>query len=1001
MKRFQFLILIFFSISAAVPVYSGTNVVLEKEKGKYELGLFLEILEDEDGTVTIEDILSDKTKNKFIKSPENIPNFGYTDSEYWVRFTVNNEANIRQNWLLELRYPLMDYIDLYVIQDDKYIKKTAGFNYPFSHREFYHRNFLFKLQFTDELTTVYMHFKNTDRMEFPLYLWSIESFQKNDHNMQFFMGIFYGLVIVMFIYHLLLFLSIRDITFLYYIIYIFSYTFFQIVQDGYLYEYLLPEAFYQYYHLVPLSGSFGVITVIHFSQSFLNTSQGFSILHKILNLLKILAVATLSFPLFFSYSMYIMILSALVVFTFIFILFTCIISLYEKNRSAKYYLLAWSFFLVGGIIFILRINALIPNNNFTLHAVQVGTGINLIFLSLALGDRINIMKQEKDEVQQLAIENLYRADKLKDEFLANTTHELRTPLHGIIGITQSLINGVRGQLSEEAQQDLFLIEMSSRRLSNLVNDMLDFSRLKNRDLELKIIPVDLKTITDIVIDISNSLIGNKKLILTNRISPDTPCVRGDENRIQQILFNLIGNAIKFTEQGEIIISASTVSAIQNDAKTNCIEVKVTDTGIGIPEDRLEHIFDSFEQGDGSISREYGGTGIGLSIVKHLVELHGGSISVESESGKGSQFTFTFPQYDSLKNNHIQEKNDGKPENRGRSIIEEIFINQQGGDESINDFILNVEEKIKGNILVVDDDPINLQVIKNFFHNESINITVSSSGMESLELVKNENFDLILLDVMMPKISGYDVCKKMREAYSNFDLPIIMLTAKNRISDLVAGFEAGANDYVTKPVNREELLIRVKTLISLKRTISEHQELKYKLLQDRMSPHFLFNVLNSIYVFMEMDIEKAKKSLLIISDVYRYLTYQSTESLIEFDEEWEFVCNYLELQKLLYEDMLLVEIYKEGDFSNVFIPPMIIQPLVENSFKHGVMNINNTGRIAITVEKQSNHIAIRVSDNGPGLNGEADYSKSLGNIVQRLGFNYDNVALNVTNEKEGE
>ena len=396
----------------------------------------------------------------------------------------------------------------------------------------------------------------------------------------------------------------------------------------------------------------------------------------------------------------------------------------------------------------------------------------------------------KIENQNLELKKL---NKLKDEFLANTSHELRTPLNGIIGIAESLIDGACGEANEEQKTNLGMIVSSGKRLTNLINDILDFSKLKNKDIQLQLKPIDLKSVSNIVIGILKPLYTRKKLIVRSKISPDLPLIYADENRMQQILHNLIDNAIKFSEDGEIIIDA-----IKN---ANFIEISVTDNGIGIPKEKIPDLFKPFEQLDGSISRKYGGTGLGLCITKNLVNLHNGNISVDSTIGKGSTFTFTIPISEDQNRNtfHIEDTHISK-------IIEEGNIPRE-----------KVEFRVpKGTItiLTVDDEPVNQQVIKNQLSLHNYNIIQAFSGKEALQIVDNRKPDLILLDIMMPEISGYEVCQKIREKFLPTELPIIMLTAKNRISDLVDGFSSGANDYLAKPFSKSELISRIKTHIDL-------------------------------------------------------------------------------------------------------------------------------------------------------------------------------------------
>ncbi|HEY9600750.1 MAG TPA: cache domain-containing protein, partial [Allocoleopsis sp.] len=235
----------------------------------------------------------------------------------------------------------------------------------------------------------------------------------------------------------------------------------------------------------------------------------------------------------------------------------------------------------------------------------------------------SMAKQLRESFASLEAKNadLQRLDQLKDEFLANTSHELRTPLNGIIGIAESLMDGVTGSLPDETRYNLSLVVSSGRRLANLVNDILDFSKLRNETLELQIKPVEMRAIASVVLTLSRPLIGQKDLQLINRISPDLPRVNADENRVQQILHNLVGNAIKFTDSGTVEISAEIVDGEESRgdfreeysssfSRSQMLAISVSDTGIGIPDDKLDRVFESFEQADGTIARQYGGTGLG-------------------------------------------------------------------------------------------------------------------------------------------------------------------------------------------------------------------------------------------------------------------------------------------------------------------------------------------------------------------------------------------------------
>ncbi|MGC9525520.1 MAG: diguanylate cyclase domain-containing protein [Limnospira sp.] len=415
-----------------------------------------------------------------------------------------------------------------------------------------------------------------------------------------------------------------------------------------------------------------------------------------------------------------------------------------------------------------------------------------------LADSFNTMaKKLKESFAILEEKNreLRHLNQLKDEFLANTSHELRTPLNGIIGLADSMLDGATGTLTESQQKHLSMIVYSGRRLSHLVNDILDFSQLRHGELDLQLKPVDLRAVVEIVFALSQTLVQtDNALVLTQTIPADFPAVEADENRLQQILYNLVGNAIKFTDRGQVAVAAEVRSPDE-------IEIAVSDTGIGIPPDRLESIFESFERGRGAVARQYGGTGLGLTITRQLVELHGGKIWVESQPGRGSRFAFT------LRRSQEPAVGVAPP---SPAVLE----------PSIPADLLRPEVETsspKSQILIVDDEPVNLQVLVNLLSLQNYEAIAVSRGQEALDLIQNGlQPDLVLLDVMMPQMTGYELTQKIRETFSPDRLPIILLSAKHQVEDIVLGLNRGANDYLPKPISKGELLARIKTHLKVRR-----------------------------------------------------------------------------------------------------------------------------------------------------------------------------------------
>jgi Signal transduction histidine kinase len=541
-------------------------------------------------------------------------------------------------------------------------------------------------------------------------------------------------------------------------------------------------------------------------------------------------------------------------------------------------------------------------------------------------------------------DRLLSLDRLKDEFLANTSHELRTPLNGIINITNSVMENSNKNLDEAQRQNLEVVISAARRLYNLINDILDISSLKNGEINLHKRPVDLRSVADHTLHVLSQLRGTKAIEFIDLIPEEIPPVDADVERLRQIFYNLIGNSLKFTEHGRIEVGAL--------VRKNEVEVWVEDTGCGIPEDKIEDIFQPFYQVDSTVTRNAGGTGLGLSITKTLVELHNGSICVSSLEGKGSKFIFTLP---------VSE------EQRNLAYIEASAISMEKPPEVSALTTSDEMRKRPYSILAADDDPASLTALFNILDNEGYYVKAVMSGEDVLKELDGLNrYNLVILDVMMPKVSGYEVLKKIRMRFQTMDIPVLMLTAKARPEDFQAGFEAGANDYLAKPFEAVELKARVHTLVQLKESVSSVVETELSFLQAQIKPHFIYNSLSVIAALTSETPQKAKELLYDLTDYLRgSFRFNNYNGMVPLSEELATVKAYISIERARFEDKLEVE-YDIDSTLSVALPMLTLQPIVENAVRHGLFMKTEGGFVRLSVYRENDAAVIRVVDNGGGI-----------------------------------
>lgn len=494
-------------------------------------------------------------------------------------------------------------------------------------------------------------------------------------------------------------------------------------------------------------------------------------------------------------------------------------------------------FSAGAIAFFITICNDILVNNGTVVQSETIFSFGLLFIIICMEIILSLKLYNAYRTIEEMSNRMIQLDKVKDEFLANTSHELRTPLNGMIGLAQSLLFSLKNQLDKDHERQLEMIVSSGQRLYYLINDILDYSRLMNNDIRLNWSYVNLHQLIQVIFTVIQPLTEGRKLILNNHVERDFPLILADENRLVQILFNLIGNAVKYTPQGQVAVRARQYGGF--------VEVYVEDTGVGIPKDKFETIFQPFEQLSESDEE---GTGLGLKITKQLVEIHGGRIWVESEVGKGSKFIFTISQERGKIEQKTQFKGQDAPIKREKNMnlieMAKKFTNHKMDDHSSENKIQAFQEiastqisatvEMKSQtkktlqnedtpyrVLIVDDEAVNLQVVMHQLTSLPCKVDTVISGEEVLSFIEQlHHYDLVITDLMMPGMSGFELCYEIRKRYQLDELPILIMTAGHREDTIVTAFNAGANDYISKPFDRNELISRVKTLILMKRAVQE-------------------------------------------------------------------------------------------------------------------------------------------------------------------------------------
>ena len=740
------------------------------------LGRVMQVFEDIGGQATLADIRA--RDDLFKPHNKDTLNAGYSHSAFWLKVDLSYQPlnpQIHRTWLLELAYPPMDNIDLYLADasGNYRLAERTGDALPFDSRQIKENNYLFELNFSPgQSQTVYLRVASQGSVQAPLTLWSAQAYLEEQPVRIYILGLIYGVLLGMLVYNLFIYLSVRDTSYLYYIFYIASFGLYQLSVNGAAVQYFWPNNPWWANASTPFLIGSAALFGCQFARTFLHTATHSRWLDRALMLLMAVGVLVMVLALTTSYAVSLRLATGLAL-AFIVTIFTAGVVAWARGlRVARYFVIAWSAFLLGGLVNTLMVLGYLPNVFLTMYASQIGSAIEVGLLSLALADRINAMRDLQartlqESGQKLAAMNqqLAHTNQLKDEFLATVTHELRTPMNGVIGSLE-LIKTL--DMSPELELYTQTAEGSAREMMHMVNGILALTELQAGRLGVRPRTFGLNELIQSLSDQYGPSARSKGLQFSYEIARNLPDQWvGDADKIRQCLECLLDNAIKFTRVGGVILRVTGKTA---GPGRWALAFNVIDSGIGFVHIEEAELYQNFFQVDGSMTRSYGGLGIGLAICRRLVELLGGRLTHHSQPGQGSQFQLLLELESPLESSQPSE---------GRS---------RTPDECV--------------ILLVEDSSPGQVVLRGMLLKLGYRVLSVDNGVDAIEILRRQRVDAVVLGCPFSQVSGASMGSQLLTLAACAKLPVLALFDSETEARQARQQVDGITDYLLKPVRYE-------------------------------------------------------------------------------------------------------------------------------------------------------------------------------------------------------